>query len=73
MSSWANSNTIATFRGAILKIEDIHKDELQFFSDIIAHLITNGIQISIDYKKIQSFIETNNFKIFFRVPKKIRK
>ena len=71
LSSWANSNTIATFRGAILKIEDIHKDELQFFSDIIAHLITNGIQISIDYKKIQSFIETNNFKIFLESQKKL--
>lgn len=71
LSSWANSNTIATFRGVILKIEDILKDETQFFSDIIAHLITNGVQISLDYKKIQNFIEADTFKDFIKSQEKL--
>jgi hypothetical protein len=57
LQSWSDNNTKSTYRGFVLKVEDFLNDKIQFLSEIVAHMIANGINISLDYNKIEEFSE----------------
>lgn len=61
LQSWTNINTINTFKGFIVKIEDLEQDPVQFFTDIIAHISVSEIKIKFDYKLISQFLETEDY------------
>ena len=60
VNSWTNENVINTFNGLVLKNEDCQNDPLNFFAEIIAHLKMSGLDIKLDYEKIEQFINTKN-------------
>lgn len=59
VSSWTNENVVNTFRGLIIKYEDLIDDPYDSFASIIFHLNEAGLNIKLDYKKIEDFIQTN--------------
>lgn len=60
VNSWTNENVINTFNGLIIKNEDYQKDPLNFFAEIIAHLKMSGLDIKLDYEKIEQYINNQN-------------
>ena len=63
VSSWTNPNVIGTFRGFILKEEDLLSDPLQKLSEITSHLIQSGIELKLDYSYLQNYISENPVEI----------
>ena len=63
VTSWTNPNVIGTFRGYILKEEDLESDPLQKLSEITSHLIQSGIDLELDYSYLQNYISENPFRI----------
>ncbi len=63
VKSWTNTNVISTFRGFILKEEDLASDPLQKLSEITSHLIQSGVDIELDYSFLQNYISDNPFEI----------
>ena len=63
VSSWTNPNVISTFRGFILREEDLLSDPLQKLSEITSHLIQSGIDLKLDYQYLQNYISENPIKI----------
>ena len=63
VSSWTNPNVISTFRGLILREEDLVSDPLQKLSEITSHLIQSGIDLKLDYSYLQSYISENPINI----------
>lgn len=61
VSSWTNENVINTFRGLIIKNEDLIHDPYDTLVSIAFHLKESGFNINLDYKKIENFLEKNNF------------
>lgn len=57
VSSWTNENVVNTFRGLIIKYEDLINDPYDIFASIIFHLNEAGLNIKLDYKKIENFIQ----------------
>lgn len=57
VSSWVNANVISTFKGYILKYERLLEDPHQVLSEIVAHMIQSGIDISLNYSEISTFID----------------
>lgn len=57
VSSWTNQNVVTTFKGYILKFEDLANDPQQILSEIVAHMIQCGLKINLDYSHIKSFID----------------
>lgn len=55
-SSWDNPNVMNTFRGIIIKVEDICQEPLDNLASIISHLIQAGINLKLDYDTIEEFI-----------------
>lgn len=64
LQSWSDQNTKSTYKGFVLKIEDFINDKVQFLSEIVAHMIANGMKISLDYNKIEEFSEKEICKKF---------
>lgn len=62
--SWTNSNVINTFRGQIIKFEELIKNPEQILAEVISHLIQSGIEIEIDYDLINSYINNNEDDFF---------
>ena len=58
--SWSNRNVLDTFRGFVIKLEDLIENPQDIFADMIGHLIQTGLDIKLDYDVITSFIENNN-------------
>lgn len=65
VNSWTNDNVINTFNGHLIRFEEISKNSLQVFAEIIAHLNMAGYDIELDYDKITSFINENKGHIAF--------
>ena len=63
VSSWTNPNVISTFRGFILREEDLASDTLQKLSEVTSHLIQSGIDLQLDYSYLQNYITDNPFII----------
>ena len=63
VTSWTNPNVIGTFRGYIIKEEDLESDPLQKLSEITSHLIQSGIDLELDYTYLQNYISENPFRI----------
>jgi len=61
--SWSNPNVMNTFRGLLIKYEDLMNNPLQIFAEIISHLIQSGMDIDVDYELIEKFIEKNQHQI----------
>jgi len=59
--SWTNENVVNTFRGLIIKYEDLINDPTDTLASIIFHLNESGYNFKLDYKKIGSFINTMVF------------
>ena len=59
VSSWTNPNVISTFRGIIIKEEELIEDPLQKLSELVSHLIQSGINCKLDYSYLQNYIEEN--------------
>jgi len=60
VSSWTNQNVIDTFRGLIIKYEDLINDTYDTLVSIVFHLNEAGLNLKLDYKKIEYFLEKNN-------------
>ena len=63
VSSWTNHNVIGTFRGFILREEDLVSDPLQKLSEITSHLIQSGIELNLDYSYLQNYINENPIEV----------
>ena len=61
VSSWTNPNVISTFRGFILREEDLASDTLQKLSEVTSHLIQSGVDLQLDYSYLQNYISENPF------------
>ena len=59
VSSWTNENVVNTFRGLVIKYEDLINDTYDNLAGIIFHLNEAGLNIKLDYQKIQYFIDNN--------------
>ena len=59
VSSWSNGNVCSTFRGYILKYEDLLNDPEQMLSEVIGHLSQAGLNIELNYSLIKSFLNDN--------------
>lgn len=62
VSSWTNPNVISTFRGFILREEDLFSDPLQKLSELTSHLIQSGLDLDLDYSYLQNYISQNPLK-----------
>ena len=62
VSSWTNPNVISTFRGFILREEDLVSDPLQKLSELTSHLIQSGLDLDLDYSYLQNYISQNPLK-----------
>ena len=62
VSSWTNPNVISTFRGFIIKEEELIEDPLQKLSELVSHLIQSGINLKLDYLYLQNYIEHNQIE-----------
>ena len=62
VSSWTNENVVNTFRGLIIKYEDLMSDPQDSLSSIIFHLNEAGLNLKLDYKKIENFIQNNTLE-----------
>ena len=59
VSSWSNGNVCSTFRGYILRYEDLLNDPEQMLSEVIGHLSQAGLNIELNYRLIKSFLDEN--------------
>lgn len=59
VSSWINPNVANTFKGLILKIEDVLSSPETSLAEVIAHLMQSGLKIKLDYDIIRDFISEN--------------
>ncbi len=62
VSSWTNQNVMNTFRGLIIKYENLMEDPVQSFAEVISHLIQSGMEIDVDYELIDFYINENKEK-----------
>ena len=62
VQSWTNSNVLNTFRGQIIKFEELINNPQQIFAEVISHLIQSGMDIEIDYDLIDNYINKNKDK-----------
>ena len=60
--SWSDENVKETFRGIIIKYEDLMKNSSEQFRDIIAHLVQCDLLDKINYSQIDKYIESHNFE-----------
>ena len=56
VNSWTNENVLNTFNGLLIKYENLYEEGIQIFAEFIAHLNMSGLNIKLDYEKIQEFI-----------------
>ena len=59
VSSWTNSNVISTFKGYVIKYENLLNDPQQILAEMVAHMIQCGLKINLDYQQIQLFLDQN--------------
>ena len=59
VNSWTDSNVLNTFRGYILKIEDLILNPEEKFSEIISHLSQSYLDCKLNYNLIDEFINMN--------------
>ncbi len=62
VSSWTNQNVMNTFRGLIIKYENLMEDPVQSFAEVISHLIQSGMEIDVDYELIDFYINEHKEK-----------
>ena len=62
VQSWTNSNVLNTFRGQIIKFEELINNPQQIFAEVVSHLIQSGMEIEIDYDLIDNYINKNKDK-----------
>ena len=60
--SWTNLNVINTFRGQIIKFEELINNPEQILAESISHLVQSGIDIEIDYDLIGKYVTDNRDK-----------
>ena len=46
----------------MIKHENLNDDSIQIFAELIAHLNMSGLNIELDYEKIQEFVSTQQEK-----------
>lgn len=63
VSSWTNSNVLSTFRGYILKIEDLYNNPREILAEIIGNMIQAGVQVNLDYELIDHFLKEHPLPI----------
>jgi len=59
VNSWTDNNVLNTFRGYILKIEDLILNPEEKFSEIISHLSQSYLDCKLNYNLIDEFINMN--------------
>ena len=60
--SWSNQNVMNTFRGLLIKYENLIEDPTQSFAEVISHLIQSGMEMDVDYDLIELYINNNKEK-----------
>ncbi len=63
VKSWTNINTVGAFRGLVINFDDLISDPKSVFAEMLAHLREAGIDINIDYDRIDKIIDTIDFPI----------
>ena len=71
VNSWTNENVMNTFNGLLLKYESLNDDSIQVFAELIAHLNMSGLNIKLDYQKIQEFISDQKEPLTFTSMKNV--
>ena len=59
VSSWAGPNVTSTFRGFVIKYEDLTSNPKQIFAEVVGHLVQSGLKINLNYQDIDDFIRDN--------------
>jgi len=59
VNSWNDDNVKNAFRGKILRYEDLILNTEESLIEIIFHIKQSGVDIEMDYKLIESYIENN--------------
>ena len=62
VSSWAGPNVTSTFRGFVIKYEDLTSNPKQIFAEVVGHLVQSGLKINLNYQDIDDFIRDNPFE-----------
>ena len=61
--SWSNINVINTFRGLVIKYENLESNTFDTLTQVVSHLIQSGINLKLDYSFIENYIEKYPFPI----------
>ena len=59
LKSWSNHNVISSYRGKLIKYEDIINDTENTLVEIIYHLKQSGMNIDINFDIIADFVAKN--------------
>lgn len=59
VNSWIDSNVMNTFRGLVIKIEELSEKPDEILADIISHLSLSMPNLILDYQTIIEFINNN--------------
>jgi len=62
VSSWAGPNVTSTFRGFVIRYEDLISDPRQTFAEVVGHLVQSGLKINLNYQDIDDFIRDTPFE-----------
>tara|TARA_B100000927_G_scaffold31759_1_gene23183 strand:+ start:2027 stop:2998 length:972 start_codon:yes stop_codon:yes gene_type:complete len=76
VNSWIDSNVMNTFRGIVIKIEELIEKPDEILADIISHLSLSLPNLSLDYQIIIEFLDNNpisNNLVPFKISNKQKK
>lgn len=59
VNSWIDSNVMNTFRGLVVKIEELSEKPDEILADIISHLSLSIPNLILDYQTIIEFLDSN--------------
>ena len=62
-SSWIDANVMNSFKGMIIKKDDLFNNCNELFSSIILHLRQSDIDIKLDYNLIEKYCSDLNYNI----------
>ena len=60
LSSWTNENVKETFRGLVIKYEELSASPNDYFAEIIAHFVQCNLTDNINHKKINDYLQLFN-------------
>ena len=62
VKSWTDNNVVSTFKGKVIRYEDLIKQTEDILIDIIYHLKQSGLDLDLNYDLINSYLLENPIK-----------